>query len=82
MLFVYNIVITITNWNSMNSPCVNEHVMVGTPKLLLNIVIIVSSFFMLYQAYIKQKWDREIKIEYTTFVVVDFICKIIKMILN
>ncbi|ORX61094.1 hypothetical protein BCR36DRAFT_341330 [Piromyces finnis] len=76
-IIIYTTIITITNFSEMKRACVNEHKVVGTPKLVLNILICVSSLYLFYQAYIKQKWDKELKIEYTTFVIVDFICTII-----
>ena len=62
----------------MKVSCVNEIRYVSFPKLGLNIVIILSSFYLLYQAYIVQKWDREIKLEYTLFVLVSLLCKLNK----
>jgi len=67
-IIVYSIIITITKWDSMERTCVNEHQSVGMPKTILNGVIAVSSLFFFYQAYYKQKWDIEFKIEYTIFI--------------
>jgi len=75
-VFVYNVVITVLFWNSMKISCVNEIKYVSYPKLALNITIFISSFYLLYQAYRKQKWDREIKIEFTFFVLTSLICTI------
>jgi len=62
----------------MSKSCVNEHKLVGGPKFAINVAIITSSFYFFYQAYYKQRWDAELKFEYTVFVVVDFICKYIE----
>jgi len=73
---VYSIYISITSWDTMKSSCANEHKEVGTPKTILNSFIITTSFFLFYQAYYKQKWDIEIKIEYTIYVIALLICTI------
>jgi len=74
-IIAYSIIITITKWEEMKGSCPNEAKNVGTPKLVLCICIIISSTFLLYQAYIKQKWDMEIRIEYTIYVIGIIICK-------
>jgi len=77
LLLIHSIVITILYWNgeeSMKKPCVNDHDQVGAPKMLLNIAILTSAVFLLYQAYYKQKWDKDIKTEYTIFVILDAFC--------
>ncbi|OUM69212.1 hypothetical protein PIROE2DRAFT_2915 [Piromyces sp. E2] len=79
MLF-YNIYVTINQSDLMGSSCVNENRMVSTPKLVLCSVIVASSFFLFYQAYKKQKWDREIRVEYLVFIVSLIMCKFIKII--
>jgi len=82
ILFVHSLVITIQYWNgkdgqnSMKEACVNDHSSVGAPKMILNVAIMLSSIFFFYQAYYKQKWDKEIKIEYTIFVAVTSFCAI------
>jgi len=76
-IIVYSIILTIKKWDDMKSSCPNEDKSVGAPKLILCICIILSSIFLLYQAYYKQKWDIEIKIEYTLYVVVMIICTIL-----
>jgi len=77
LVLSYNIVITVTDWNSMLESCANEHAKIATPKLILNIVIFFSAFYLIYQAYFKQKWDIEIKKEYTAFIVSNIICNIV-----
>jgi len=77
LLFIHSTVITILFWNgdeSMKKPCVNDHDQVAAPKMFLNIAILTSAVYLLYQAYHKQKWDKEIKIEYTVFVLLDAFC--------
>jgi len=59
----------------MIHPCLNESGLISLPKIVLNGVIITSSGYLFYQAYYKQKWDREIKIEYTIFVFICILCK-------
>ena len=59
----------------MKNSCPNEAKKVGTPKLILCICIIISSMFLLYQAYFKQKWDMEIRVEYSVYVIGITICK-------
>jgi len=68
-IIVYSIIISITKWDGMERACVNEHQSVGMPKVILNGVVAVSSLFFFYQAYYKQKWDIELKIEYTIFII-------------
>eukprot|EP00833_Pecoramyces_ruminatium_P017260 jgi/Orpsp1_1/1191292/evm.model.d7180000084719.1 len=62
------------NWNELKRTCPNERKEITYPKLITNIVIYISSIFMFYQAYIKQKWDREFKIEYTVIIIVQALC--------
>jgi len=59
----------------MKKACPNEDKEVGTPKSVLCYLIIISSGFFLYQAYIKQKWDLELRVEYTIYVLAIIICK-------
>lgn len=74
-VIIYNIIITIKLKDEMNSPCVNELKDVGISRMYLNIFIIVTSIFVLYQAYYKQKWDVEIKAEYTIYIATTIFCK-------
>jgi len=74
-LVIYNIIITIQLKDDLKNPCVNEHKQVGTSRLYLNIFIIVTSLYVLYQAYFKQRWDIEIKVEYTVYIITTIICK-------
>jgi len=74
-LFTYYIVITINKFDTLKKPCPNEIKDITYPKLATNIFIFISSIFMFYQIYFKQKWDREFKLEYTTFVIVQLTCK-------
>jgi len=60
----------------MTKTCVNEDRAVGTPKTILNLVIITSSLFFFYQAFIKQKWDIELRLEYTIFIIFLALCKL------
>jgi len=71
---LYNFAITFTNWESMNAPCVNEHSLTNTPKLILFVIILTTSVFFFYQAYYKQQWDIEIKIEYTVNIIGLVLC--------
>ncbi|ORX76717.1 hypothetical protein BCR32DRAFT_271108 [Anaeromyces robustus] len=71
VLFIYFFIITIHYWSSMTIPCVNELRVISYPKLASNIIIVLSSFYLFYQAYYVQKWDKEIKIEYTVVVISD-----------
>ncbi|OUM69207.1 hypothetical protein PIROE2DRAFT_2908 [Piromyces sp. E2] len=79
-LLIYSIILTIVKWNSMTTNCVNELKSVSVPKLILNSVIMISSFYFFFQAYYKQKWDLELRYEYTIFVVVVFICTVIMLL--
>jgi len=74
---VYSVIISITNWDRMTKTCVNEDRAVGTPKTILNLVIITSSLFFFYQAFIKQKWDIELRLEYTIFIIFLALCTLI-----
>jgi len=76
-IFIYNIYITISYWERMVLKCINEDRSVGYPKLILSIIIITSSLFFFYQAYIKQKWDIEIRIEYTIYVISLFVSNLL-----
>ncbi|KAG4093806.1 hypothetical protein H8356DRAFT_1696920 [Neocallimastix lanati (nom. inval.)] len=76
-LFTYYIVITINKFDTLKKPCPNEIKDITYPKLATNIFIFISSIFMFYQIYFKQKWDREFKLEYTTFVIVQLTCNIL-----
>ncbi|OUM69210.1 hypothetical protein PIROE2DRAFT_57577 [Piromyces sp. E2] len=76
-LIIYNIIITISMKDEMNRACVNEHKKVGSSKFYLNLFIVVTSLYVLYQAYYKQKWDVEIKAEYTIFTITLTICLIV-----
>ncbi|OUM69209.1 hypothetical protein PIROE2DRAFT_2910 [Piromyces sp. E2] len=76
VVLLYTIILTIARFDDMKKSCVNEQKLFSTPKFALNVVIITTSFYMFYQAYVKQRWDRELKYEYTTFVIVDLICTI------
>ncbi|ORX84017.1 hypothetical protein BCR32DRAFT_277474 [Anaeromyces robustus] len=77
-LLLYYFGITILYFDELiNSHCLNERGYISLPKLLLNLSIGISSIYFFYQAYINQKWDKYIKIEYTLFVVVSAICSIV-----
>jgi len=65
----------------MTKSCVNELKAVSVPKIVLNCVILATSLYFLYQAYYKQKWDPELKYEYTVFVAFIAICNFIYIIL-
>ncbi len=79
-MIIYYTIITIQDWTILKSRCINEKIKMSVPKLLLNIVIIIHSIYMLFQAYCRQKWDKELRIEYTAFIVTIVLCKYIKKI--
>jgi len=58
----------------MLDPCPNEIKNLSYPKRIFNAIIMICSVYMLYQIYYVQKWDKELKIEYTSFIIVLFIC--------
>jgi len=76
-IFMYNIYITISYWDRMVFKCINEDRSVGTPKLVLSIIIITSSIYFFYQAYFKQKWDKEIRVEYSIYILGLLVCNIL-----
>lgn len=81
-LTIYYTILTIRYWDpdqgtGMLDACPNEFKDVNRPKIALSVCIIVTSFYMFYEAYYKQKWDMELRIEYTIFVLMDAICFLI-----
>ncbi|KAG4082989.1 hypothetical protein H8356DRAFT_1751714 [Neocallimastix lanati (nom. inval.)] len=82
ILTCYYAYITVISWNPDNGPgmldpCPNEIKNLSYPKRIFNAIIMICSVYMLYQIYYVQKWDKELKIEYTSFIIVLFICMII-----
>jgi len=55
-------------------PCINEIKDLSVPKIVLNGIIFTTSIYLFHQAYYKQKWDKDIKIEYTCFVIISVFC--------
>ncbi|OUM69164.1 hypothetical protein PIROE2DRAFT_2855 [Piromyces sp. E2] len=55
---------------------INKRIKMSVPKLILNIVVVIHSIYMLNQAYRKQKWDIELRIEYTAFIIVIIFCSV------
>jgi len=76
-LLVYYLFITIKDWDAMMEPCINESKDVSIPKIVFNGITFTTSIYLFYQAYYKQKWDIDIKIEYTSFILVSLFCTII-----
>jgi len=82
-IIFYSIIMTIKMWDKMTIPCVNELREVSMPRIIGNFAIILSSIFFFYQAYYNQKWDIEIRVEYTVFIVSLVVCvTVMQLIIN
>ncbi|ORX84018.1 hypothetical protein BCR32DRAFT_277475 [Anaeromyces robustus] len=75
-LILYYLILTIRDSKILKTRCINENIKISLPKLILNIVIVVHSIYVFYQAYYKQKWDKELRKEYTAFVIVVIFCSV------
>jgi len=82
ILVGYYAYITIVSWKpatgpGMLDPCPNEIKNLSYPKRILNAIIVLHSVYMFYQIYYEQKWDKELKIEYTSFIIVLVLCMVV-----
>ncbi|ORX76714.1 hypothetical protein BCR32DRAFT_296063 [Anaeromyces robustus] len=70
LLLTYYFVVSIRYWDKMKKACPNEPKEISSPKFVTSLVIYILSIFLIYQAFVKQKWDIKFKIEYITFLIV------------
>ena len=68
-------ILSLKDWENLKTRCINERIKMSVPKLILNLVVIIHSIYMIYQAFYKQKWDKELRKEYVAFVIVIIFCK-------
>jgi hypothetical protein len=75
-LIIYYVILSLKDWENLKTRCINERIKMSVPKLILNLVVIIHSIYMIYQAFYKQKWDKELRKEYVAFVIVIIFCSI------
>jgi len=75
-LVIYYVILSLKDWENLKTRCINERIKMSVPKLILNFVVIIHSIYMIYQAFYKQKWDKELRKEYVAFVAVIIFCSI------